>query len=556
MKKCCLLFLFFLACGLARAEVKMPAIFGDFMVLQADAPIPVWGTSSPHEVVTVKFGEISVTGTSTASGDWRVTLPAQKASSASGTFEVSAGTRMVFKDVVVGEVWLCSGQSNMEFNLGRAHNAAEELPRANDPGLRFFLVKKGGSLTPTKEIVGRWIKCTPNTVAGFSAVAYFFAKDIRAAIGQPVGLIGSYWGGTPAQAWTSIEGLRKEPALKNYLDEHQKNLARNVAERKDFPAVRKAYDDEMARWNTDINPAYQEEMKKWAEAAKVAQSNQQPIPPRPEPSVPKPRVPQPPDGGGGGPGNLFNAMIAPLIPYAIRGVIWYQGEANAGRPIEYGTLFPALIKDWRANWQQGDFPFLFVQLARFSPPQSPGWPYLREAQFKTLSLPHTGMAVAYDVGDPTDIHPKDKLDVGKRLAAIALRSVYGREVAAGGPVYRSMEKSGKAIRISFDGVGSGLTIGTAPWVPDGLKPLPTDKLLGFSVADDKNQWSEADAKIEGDSVVVTSAAVVDPVAVRYAWATCPDANLSNKDGFPAVPFRTDNIPYDPKVAPQLGSEAP
>jgi sialate O-acetylesterase len=535
--------------GGLRGELTLPGIFGDSMVLQADMPIPVWGKAAPNQVVDITFGGVTVSGTASDTGDWKVVLPAQKANAVGGAFEAAApDSKVAFKDVVVGEVWLCSGQSNMEYNLGRAHNGAEEVPKAEDSAIRFFQVKKGSSLAPSKEITGKWLKCTPGSAAGFSAVGYFFGKDIRKELGRPVGLIGSYWGGTPAQAWTSIEGLTKEPGLANFVNEYRENRVQDAANGKNFPAIRKAFDEQMAKWKKEHEPQFIEETQRWAEAAKKARSEGREVPPRPTPAVAQPKVPRPPGGGGGGPGNLFNAMISPLVPYAMRGVIWYQGEANAGRPAEYATLFPALIRDWRAQWQQGDFPFLFVQLARFTSSPVQNWPYLREAQSAALKLPNTGMAVAYDVGDPTDIHPKDKYDVAKRLSAIALRAVYGRENSAAGPIFRSAKISGNTIELSFENTGGGLEIGSAPWVPEGLSPLSKDKLVGFFVSNDKNQWFPANARIEGDMVLVSSPEVTPPVAVRYAWANCPDANLYNKEGFPAAPFRTDEVPYDPKTA--------
>jgi sialate O-acetylesterase len=505
-----------------QAEVKLPAIFGDHMVLQQDISLPVWGWATPGEKVTVEIAGRRGETTASADGKWRVTLKPVAQGSQPFELKVSGTNTVVFTDVLVGDVWVCSGQSNMEFGLGLAHNTAQAVPQANHPQIRLFRVNPAVALSPQEDCTGTWMVCTPENVIkiggwnGFSAVAYFFGREIQQARNVPIGLIGTYWGGTPAQAWTSLEALRAKPALEHYAkaaDDNQTHLAENKA-----------------RYESEILPKWKEAVEAW----KL----------KPEPKGREPWRPAPPDRNPSLSTGLFNAMISPLTGYGIKGAIWYQGEANAGSDKaakEYAELFPAMITDWRARWGQGDFPFLFVQLANFS--TGGAWPKLRDAQTSTLSLPNTGMAVAIDVGEAKDIHPKNKEAVGHRLALAARHVAYREKIVYSGPLYRSMKVKGAKIEVRFSQTGGGLMIGAAPALRvDEPAASPADRLNAFEIAGVDKKFVPAQASIEKDRVVVWSDQVNAPVAVRYAWSAFPEpaANLYNREGLPASPFSTSD----------------
>jgi len=354
---------------------------------------------------------------------------------------------------------------------------------------------------PLEDTEGQWTLCSPQSVGDFSAVGYFFGREIHKALGVPVGLIHSSWGGTPAEAWTSLPYLEGDPDYQPIIERWKLNLA-------NYPKAIKDYEAKLAEWQS---------------AAEKAKAEGKPAPPAPW----KPAGPEYP----GRPAVLYNGMIAPLIPYAIQGVIWYQGEANAGRAYQYRRLFPTMIRNWRKAWGQGNFPFLFVQLANYEPGNlNEEWAELREAQLMALQLPSTGMAVAIDIGNPKDIHPRNKQEVGRRLALTALAKVYGKNIEYSGPMYRGMSIEGGAIRLRFDHVDGGLlAMGGGP-------------LKGFTIAGEDRKFVPAEAVIEGETVVVRSPEVAHPVAVRYAWAINPTCNLYNKAGLPASPFRTDDWP--------------
>jgi sialate O-acetylesterase len=535
----------------------MPAIFGDHMVLQQDIALPVWGTADSGEQVTVQVGSETGNVTAGADGKWLIKLPPLPQGSTSLTMTVTGKNILKFEDVLVGDVWLCSGQSNMEFALGSAHNAQTEIPKAADSKLRIFLVKNKASLDPLADVEGKWELSSPESVPKFSAVAYFFGRELRSKLDRPIGLIGSYWGGTPAQSWVSLSGLQKDPPFQYYINAYQKNVADFPQASADYAGKMAAYTASLAQWQQTYGAADQAAQNKWNAAVAAAKAANQVPPEQPAPAVPAPKPPIPPDGGKGGPVGLYNGMIAPLIPYAMKGVIWYQGESNANNPTEYMTLFPRLIADWREKWGQGDFPFLFVQLAKFNLSWigTTGWAHLREVQLKSLSTPNTGMAVAYDVGDPNNIHPKDKLDVGLRLALVAEHVAYGKDLVYSGPIYDSMQVTGNSITLKFSQTGSGLVIGTAPWNASGVVPPSNEKLVGFTIAGADKNWFPADAKIDGLTVVVSSPRVSQPVAVRYAWGNAPDCNLYNREALPASPFRTDDWP-DAPAAPKPPPPAP
>jgi len=522
-----------------RADVKMPSIFGSHMVLQQDTKIPVWGWAAPGEEVTVTLGGSTAKATAEANGNWRADLPPAKTESKPQTLTVAGKNTIKFDDVLVGDVWVCSGQSNMQFSLSHAHNAATELPKADDPQLRLFAVVGKTAMEPQCDVPGKWVVCTPETVATFSAVGYFFAKELRPILKRPIGLIGVYWGGTMAQAWTSLPGLQKDPPFANYVAAHAKVEADFAKRNAAFPGLVDAYRVANKKWTAEDAPAYNVAISQWKQEADKAKAANQTPPPAPTPAHPKPAAPAYPDGGQNSPANLFNGMVAPLIPYAIKGVIWYQGESNQGREVEYATLFPRMITDWREKWSS-DFPFLFVQLAAFGTGPGPGWARLRESQTKALALPKTGMAIAIDVGDPPNIHPKDKFDVGHRLALAARHVAYGEDLVYSGPMYDSMKVEGGNVVLSFKNTGSGMIIDAPPWVATGDVPPPAAELKGFVIAGENKKWFPAAAKIDGDTVVVSSPDVPKPVAVRYAWENSPVCNLYNKEHLPASPFRTDD----------------
>lgn len=538
---------FFIALGLWSgtsgalwAEVKMPAIFGDHMVLQQDLKLPVWGMAEPGEAVTVTVGKSSARTKAGDDGKWRVDLAPLASSDKPVTMTVTGKNSLKFEDVLVGEVWVCSGQSNMGFKLSTTDGAATDAPKANDPSLRLFEVKKRTAIQPVTELEGQWEVCTPETAAAFSAVGYYFGRDLRSALKRPVGMIGTYWGGTPAEAWTSLSGLKRDPELKSLADEGDKNVADFAKATEEYPAKQAAFQAAHDKWRDSGGKEYFRAVLKWKQDLQKAAAAGEPFPPRPAGSKPEPMPPIPPDGGQHAPATLFNGMVAPLIPYGIRGAIWYQGESNVSKADEYRVLFPRMISDWREKWGEGNFPFLFVQIAAFRYTAAQNAPFLREAQDRTQKLPNTGMATAIDVGNAEGIHPTDKSNVGKRLVLVARHVAYGEKLVYSGPVYNSMKVNGNAIQVKFTQTGGGLIIGKAPWVTQGAKPIPDTSLVGFTIAGADKKWFPAQAKIDGDTVVVSSLEVKNPVAVRYAWRNAPVANLYNKESLPAFPFRSDD----------------
>jgi sialate O-acetylesterase len=477
-----------------RAEVKPNSLFSDGVVLQRGVSVPVWGTANNGEKVTVQFQDQKVV-TTAKDGRWMVRLKRLKAGGPF-TLSITGENSITITNVLVGEVWLCSGQSNMAFQLARAANAAEAIAAAGDPFLRLYTVPRSAMDTPQTDAPGTWKESTPDSAATFSAVAYFFGRDLRRALNVPVGLINSSVGGTPAEAWTSQATLEANPGLKVVLDRYAESL--------------KNYNpDTAAEKRKQVLAKHKEAVAKAKAEGKKAPA--------------APRAQANPRSGTGRPACLYNGMIAPLQPFAIAGAIWYQGEGNAQRATEYRTLFPAMIRNWREAWGQGDFPFLFVQIA----PHERMTPEIREAQlFTWQKVPRTAMAVITDVGNETDIHPTKKEPVGGRLALGARALAYQEKNEYSGPVYSSMKVKGNRVILSFKHVGSGL-------VAQG------GELKGFTIAGADANFVPASARIEGDKVAVESPSVVEPKAVRYGWAATPDVNLFNKEGLPATPFRTD-----------------
>ena len=547
------------SCGAARADVRLPHIFGDHMVLQRESAVPVWGWADPGETVTVSSGLQSATATTGDDGKWKVLLGRLETSTKPIEVTVAGKNTIILHDVLVGDVWLCSGQSNMEFGITNDNTAKETIAQADQPLIRLFVVPKMVAPQPADEIgkapelQGSWQLCTPDTISkdglwgGFTAAGYYFGRNIQQTTGKPVGLIESCWGGTPAQSWTSLEGLQTAPELKHHADAAEKYSATFQQQMEAYPAALENYKAELEKWNQENKEAvdtFNAAMTQWkADAQQAAAENRPTVPPKPAP-LKSPKAPEAPNQARNTPTGLYNGMIAPLVPYAIAGAIWYQGESNAGQAVEYRTLFPAMITDWRKQWGQGDFPFLFVQLANFQArkpePGDSAWAMLREAQLKTLELPSTGMAVAIDLGEATDVHPRDKWDVAERLALAARYIVYDEKIAYSGPTYQEMKVEGSKIRIQFDHVEGGLVIGVPPaHFHPGEARTPEAELQGFAIAGADGKFVWAQAKIDGKTILVSSDAVPQPVAVRYAWADNPAANLYNKAGLPASPFRTD-----------------
>jgi len=491
--------------GTTFADVKLPSIISDNMVLQQDTPAGVFGWAEPGEKVTVKFAGKSAATAAGADGKWNVKLDGLTAG-ATGELTVAGKNTLTIKNVAVGEVWVASGQSNMEFTVNRGKDAAEEIKAADFPLIRMYTVKRSPKTEPAEDTEGRWEVCSPQTVPNFSAVGYFFARRLYQTLKQPIGIIHSSVGGTPAEYWTPKSLLTRDPAFKPIFDSWDQAVA-------SYPQAKAKYDEELAAWK---------------EATKT--------PPAPGATAPKP--PRAPRGGDayGSPACLFNGMIAPLLDYTIRGVIWYQGEANARAADLYKKLFPTMIHGWRASWQSEDLPFLYVQLANFMQrhpePTDTEWARLREAQLETLEVPHTGMAVAIDVGESGDIHPKNKQEVGHRLALWAEATVYYRDQEYSGPLPSGFQTEDGKVRLTFRN-------------GDDMKAADGGKIKGFAIAGEDRKFVWADAEIQGDHVVLSSPKVPNPVAVRYGWDDDPDCNLINNTGLPASPFRTDEWPMAP-----------
>ena len=482
--------------GSLDAAVKLPALISDHMVLQQGMPVRIWGSAGPGESVRVEFQGQSVSTAASPEGKWQAWL---RPLTTAGPLEMTINSTTIH-DVLVGEVWLGSGQSNMEFHLSQANNHDDEIAHASYPLIHLFHVKRIESDQPLDDVEGAWEVCSPQTVPGFSAVEYFFGRHLHQSLHVPMGLIESDWGGTPAQSWTSHPALESDAALKFILDDWTAALAR-------YPEAKAAYDKRLEDWN-----------KAAAEARAAGKT-----PPN------RPPAPQGP-GHQNTPAGLFNGMINPLVPYAIRGVIWYQGESNASEAhaYRYRRLFGDMIEDWRNRWGEGDFPFLFVQLANYH--ANEWWPVLRESQTETLRLRNTGMAVIIDVGESHDIHPKNKQDVGLRLALAALHTAYGQSLEYSGPLYRQAVPEGGALRVYFSH-------------STGMQARGGGALTGFTVAGADGNFVPAEARIDGGTVLVSSAQVPNPIAVRYAWADDPQCNLVNQAGLPASPFRSDQPHY-------------
>jgi sialate O-acetylesterase len=465
----------------SQADVKLPAIFGDHMVLQRGGEVPVWGRAEPGGDVAVEFRGRRATARVGEDGSWRVMIDPGEAG---GPFEmVVAGENTVtFRDVLVGEVWICSGQSNMHWPVADSADAALEIAAARHPDVRLISVPTQGSQEPREDFEGAWKPCSPETVGDFSAVGYFFGRQLRETLGVPIGLVRVTWSNSPCEAWIPRDRLAADPVGKSLIAE--------------WEGPEKEYEEAKARGKLDE-----------ALAARMV--------------------------GHSRPGNLFNGMIRPVLGYGVRGVIWYQGEANAPRAHQYHALFPLLVRSWRDRWGRGDFPFYWAQIADFmaekADPADSAWAELREAQTAALALPNTGQAVTIDLGEANSIHPRRKQEVARRLARWALARDYSVDVPCQSPTFRSLQVEGGKVALTFDHVGTG------------LRAEDVDEVRGFAVAGTDRNYAWAQARIVGpDRVEVWSDQVAHPVAARYAWADNPVCNLVGGDGLPATPFRTDD----------------
>ncbi len=511
------LFLVFisLATGLLHADMTLPRVFGDNMVLQRDRPIPVWGKADPGEKITVAFADQKQATTADENGAWQVTLDSLPANKTPQSFVVSGKNKVTLENVLVGEVWLCSGQSNMEWLVEKSANPEEEKAAANFPEIRHFKVPRTSSAFPQSDVKANWQVCSPTTVGGFSAVAYYFARELFQKLDVPIGLLHSSWGGTSIEVWMSPESV----ATISELAELQ---AKVFSQSSLSPEGKKRHEEYLA------------ELKKWTAATEVALAKNQPV--TEPPAVPWPAWDNPQ------PTQLYKGMIHPLAPFAMRGAIWYQGESNGSDDAIYLNKLQALIGGWRTKWNQGEFPFYIVQLANFSKASDDGktWSKVREAQIAALtSIPNTGLAVTIDIGETKDIHPKNKQDVGKRLALCALAGPYGKDINPSGPLYKGYSVEGSKIRISFNHAKEGLMIGKKEGLA-AVVPEADGKIKWLEIAGEDQQFKRADAAIEGGELLVSSPEVPSPVAVRYAFKQDPaGANLYNAEGLPASPFRTD-----------------
>lgn len=484
---------------LLRGEVTLPAILSSHMVLQRDQPIRLWGWAQPGETVSAEFRESSQSTTSDPLGHWSLYLAPQKAG---GPFSLSikGSNTIVLDDVLVGDVWFASGQSNMEMPLsgfpGNAvvTNAAEEIQNATHPEMRLLLVPHRASDYPQVDYERTtWTGCTPETAAKFSAVAYFFGRAIAQQEHVPIGLIDATWGGTPADAWVSLDGLSADASLMPVFS---------------FWADFSKTEADMARLR-NAERAEDEAAKKAGQTPPVHSWH--------------------PDPASWAPAKLYNGMVSPAVNFRIKGVIWYQGETNSAqaRAHMYQKVFPALIADWRRVWNEGPFPFLYVQISSFTSSENEVWGVVREAQRRTLTVANTGMAVTLDIGDPHNVHPSDKQDVGARLALAARAIAYGEQIEFSGPIYRQAAIEGGAERVWFDHTTKGLTAKGG-----GI-------LEGFEIAGSDHHFVPADARIDGDTVVISSSTITTPRYVRYGWANAPTTNLFNGENLPASTFTSE-----------------
>jgi sialate O-acetylesterase len=503
-KKLLLVFLVLCASVSLKAQIKLPALVSDNMVLQQNSNINLWGWAAPNEKISIQleWQKTPLETTADKDGNWILSAKTPQGSEKAYTIILEGTNKITLHNILIGEVWLCSGQSNMFFTVGREEknwktgvlNYQEEVKNANYPNIRLFTVATDASQKPLNDVKGNWQVCSPNTIDKFSAVGYFFGRELLQKLNIPIGLISSSWGGTKAESWTSQQVLEENA---NFIPILERNAAKE-----------KTYNTDLATYYSTIRKQ-QLESNKDSELAKTIFKK-----PTKESMNKEPFV-------------LYNAMVHPLINYTIKGAIWYQGESNAERAFQYRSLFPAMVKNWRADWKQGDFPFYYVQIA----PHNSQNAEIREAQlFSLKTIPNTGMVVTTDIGDAKNIHPIDKQTVGKRLALIARAKTYNESsLVYSGPIYNHMKANKKNIQIYFDYANSGLI-------------MKGEQLKEFEIAGKDHVFYPADAVLKANTVVVSSSKVKNPIAVRFAWKAVPEPNLFNAENLPASPFRTDDWP--------------
>ncbi|HME00811.1 MAG TPA: sialate O-acetylesterase [Terriglobia bacterium] len=481
-----------------KCEAKLPGILSSHMVLQRDRPIHIWGWSTPGDKVSVEFHGTSRDTTGDSLGEWSVFLPPE---AAGGPYQLTviSGNKIVLDDVLIGDVWFASGQSNMEMPLkgfpgAPLKDSGAEIAHAGQPQIRLLHIPHKAADFPLRSSDASWTVCSPETASDFSAVAYFFGRELAAREHVPIGLIDATWGGTVAEAWMSLRAISADAAL--------------------MPVFATRADMMETQSETE---------------AILARERQEDLAARQAGQVP-PQHPWHPDPASWAPAALFNGMVAPEVTYTIKGVIWYQGESNSRRAFApmYAKVFPALIADWRAQWHEGNFPFLFVQISNFKSGPTEEWAIIREAQRRSLSVANTAMVVTVDIGDPDNVHPADKQTVGVRLALAARALAYGENVEFSGPQFRQATAEGESMRVWFDHSASGLV------ARGGV-------LQGFEIAGDDGRFVDAGARIDGKTVVISSARVSEPKYVRYGWANAPVVSLYNGDGLPASPFTSEDV---------------
>ncbi|WP_223678566.1 sialate O-acetylesterase [Flavobacterium hibisci] len=497
MRNLFLSFIFLTLTFSIKAQVKLPALVSDNMVLQQNAKVNLWGWASPNEKINIQLGwqNASTEVIADPEGNWKVAVDTPQASEKAYSITINASNKIVLNNILIGEVWICSGQSNMYFPVGKEEgtwktgvkNYEEEIVNANFPNIRLFTVLTNASPKPLDDVTGRWAACSPETIKTFSAVAYFYGRELYQKLNVPIGLISTSWGGTKAEAWTSQNVLEENPDFLTILEEDAKN--------------EKTYQEKLETYYLNLRNE------------KQANSN-----------VLKTELKKPKKEANKTSYVLYNAMLHPLINYRMKGVIWYQGESNSGKAKLYQTLFPAMVKNWREDWKQGDFPFYYVQIT----PHKGQTPEIREAQLLSLKkIPNSGMAVTTDVGDTNNIHPIDKQTVGHRLALIALAKTYNEDkLVYSGPIYNHMKIKKDKIQLFFNYADSGFK-------------KTNENLKEFEIAGDDKTYYPAVAKIDGKTIVVSSDKVKNPKSVRFAWKAVPEPNLFNAENLPASPFRTD-----------------
>jgi len=512
-----------------RAELKLPAVIGDHMVLQQKQSDPIWGWDTPGTKVTVHFADQTKSGEAGQDGRWSVKLDPMNANATPQVMTISGTSKKELQDILIGEVWMCSGQSNMGFTVNGDWNGDIQSASSTLPNLRLIKVPNVGTQELKNDFKGEWKSSTPESSKPFTAVGFFFGRYLHQILNVPVGLIDNSWGGSAAEAWIRRDTIEKDPRFKLLMDGTHQREASSTS-----PKAKADYEAQLEKWKKDT------------EAMKAAGL---------KPGQQLPRAPGSPEAylnGNARPGNIFAGVVNPTLGYGMKGVIWYQGESNAGRAYEYRALFPFMIEQWRKEWKQGDFPFYWVQLADFMAekpePGDSAWAELRESQTRTMSLPNTGEAVIIDLGEANDIHPKHKFDVASRLVRWALVKDYGQKFFYRSPEFKSMTVNGNKAVLTIDCFGSALR------TVDTMNPV---EAKGFAVCGEDKKWHVAKATIVGnDHVEVTCSEVAAPVAVRYAWADNPVCNLYSKDGLPVNPFRTDDFEMVTKPKPVTAAPAP